>query len=309
MVMQYSLIALGIALALPGLAAEEINMVDSATAALVSDDLRTLVVDPTTDHVLEPMLPYHLQGVLDSTTRNTVHTLGMIGLYNDATTLDSIVATLEETFAERSPILQSGGLTLTRDLTGLGFWEIHESTPGTYRFDLTDPIVTSASSYGVNHLVVIQPYALWDQLTAGYTADSDNDHLYNGGDFFVLKENTGPGVASDLSRYRSFLQALQAEYANIQYYEIGNEIDNAATGYGAAPLNYATLVASTRTALGDDVQLLNGGTTDINYTYWNSFFDAGGGDDIDVFNVHYNNEKTTVQSSFAQFEMILDNYN
>lgn len=305
------LLLVGVVLScLPRHASLAVTLVDSDTAALVSDDLRNLELSTSaTDHVIEPMLPYHFQGILNDTLRDQVHDLGMTAVYNNAGLTDVITSTLQAEYDVRSPILQAAGLALSRDLTATGFWEIQEPSQNNFHYEWSDIEMDSSAAYGIQNLVTIQPYALWDQQAAGYSSNPDNDHLYDGGDYFVLKDNTGPGAVYNLTAYQNFLTQLASTYPQLTYYEIGNEVDGSDSPYANDGASYAELIAASRTALGNDLTLVNAGAIDIRFSFWSDFFAAGGGDDIDIFNIHYNVEKAGMESDFSVYQSSLSGYN
>lgn len=289
---------------------------ETSTASLAAPWLKALALAPSPAAVVHAMNPYHIQRILSDTTRNDIHAAGMAGFYADPQLEDSTLETLRLAYQTRSGIMRSGGIYFSRNLTGEGFWEIVEPEPGVFHYEITDAILDAAASAGGASLLVVQPYASWDQLAAGYPPKPENDSLFLGGDFFVLKQNTGPGPAFDLAAYEDFLAHLK-QHTGQRFFEIANEMDG---GSGASypdpdgALAYIELLKSSRTALGPDATIVNGGSIgflDVQATkdFWTTFFSHGGGAQIDVLNVHYPGEWNQAFEDSSELGDFLDFFN
>ena len=146
------------------------------------------------------------------------------------------------------------------------------------------------------------------------------------GDYFPLKKNTGPGPAYNLTAYKNFLGRLKDRYDGngtndlpglkfgLNYFEIHNEPEGTGGGYKNKPNDYIALLQKSREAWGTDAIILNGGALkgitgpDVP-TFWSTFFANGGGNYIDIFNVHYNRERDHPEANFDKFESVLNFYN
>jgi hypothetical protein len=289
---------------------------ETPTASLAAPWLKALDLAPSPAAVVHAMNPYHIQRILSDTTRNEIHAAGMAGFYTSPQLKESTLETLQLAYQTRSKIMRLGGIYLSRNLTGEGFWEIVEPQPEIFHYEITDAILNAAASGAGGSLMVIQPYASWDQLAAGYPPKTENDSLFAGGDFFVLKQNTGPGPAFDLPAYESFLTHLD-QHTGQKVFEIANEMDG---GSGASypnsegALAYIELLRSSRKGLGPDATIVNGGSigfldVQANKDFWITFFSHGGGALIDALNVHYPGEWNQAFQDSSELGEFLDFFN
>lgn len=277
---------------------------ETETAQQVSDWLRYLTVGSSPDAVVEAMLAYHFQGIPGDMIQQ-IHSRGMEAFYNDEEMKEKVFTFFKSLIDRKTPLMYAAGCYFSRDNTGIGFWEMVEPIEDEYNWEFVDMVLESAtqSNYGIAPLVVIQPYALWDQQAAGYSEIEGNKNMFENGDYFVLKENTGPGPAYDIDGYQEFLVALKG-HTGLNVYELANEPSSDGSGYRDDAAAYAELIRQTRQTLGDGVILINGGTLDLTpssntSSYWETFFDDGGGDYIDYFNIHYNVEEEKSRDNFS----------
>ena len=289
---------------------------ETPTASQAASWLKELRLTPSPAAVVHVMNPYHIQRLLSNAQRSQIHSVGMAGFYEDEELEDATRATLGAQYRIRSELMRAGGLYFSRDLTGPAFWEIVEPERGGFHYYLTDMILSNSRRSGGAELMVVQPYASWDQAAAGYPANSENESFFTGGDFFVLKENTGPGPAFDLAAYEDFLAHLKA-HAGESFWEIANEMDggNGGTYSGSSgALQYIELLRSSRRALGPEAVIVNGGSIGfIGFpevaAFWPAFFSNGGGALIDVLNLHYPSEWDEAAQDSSKLEELLDFFN
>jgi hypothetical protein len=290
--------------------------IETPTAAQAAAWLRNLRFTPSAAAVVHVMNPYHVQRLLSDSQRSEIHSVGMAGFYANGELKDSTLATLAAQYMIRSALMHAGCLYFSRDLTGPGFWEIVEPERGEFHYEITDLILDAPRRSGGAELMVVQPYASWDQAAAGYASAPENEDMFTSGDYFVLKENTGPGPAFDLEAYEDFLTHLMAHTAQ-SVWEIGNEVDggNGGTYSGAAgAAEYVELLQRSRTALGSDVTIVNAGSIGfVTFSevaaFWPAFFSAGGGALIDALNLHYPGEWYQAASDSSELEELLDFFN
>lgn len=286
---------------------------ETPTASLAAPWLKALALAPSPRAVVHAMNPYHIQRILSDTTRNEIHAAGMAGFYATPPLEGNTLETLRLAYQTRSGIMRSGGIYFSRDLTGEGFWDIVEPQPGVFHYEITDAILNAAGGAAGGSLMVIQPYASWDQLAADYAPKPENDSMFLGGDFFVLKQNTGPGPAFNLPAYENFLSHLK-EHTGQGFFEIANEMDGgngASYPNSAGALAYIELLKSSRRGLGPDATIVNGGSigfldVQANKDFWITFFSNGGGALIDVLNVHYPGEWNQAFQDSSELGEFLD---
>jgi len=275
---------------------------ETETAALVSDWLRQAELAPDPQALVHAMQTYHLQK-LPADLRDAVHEVGSAGLYQDPPLLLQVLTHVERWTLRRFPLVAEMGGYHLRDITGMGFWDLGEPSQGQYHWELADLVLQSAQDHGLEPIVTLQPFALWDQQAAGHQVEPDNEFMYQGGDYFPLQQNTGPGPAGDPQALASFAQALAAR-GDLSVFELGNEPGSLGGGYEGDPQALGQLQGQLRQALGTEVTLCNGGATELSAgsdfaVFWGEALAAEGGADIDVFNLHYNLEEEAVQQDCA----------
>ena len=301
---------------------QQLLYLESETAAQAASWLKELKLSPSDNGVVGTMLPYHLLSYLKMEQKTAIHQSGMDNFYDNQSLENAAIANLENGYALTTEILENSGLYFSRDHTDIGFWEIVEPTPGEYHYDIPDLIISSAQTDNIRNLITLLPFALWDQENAGYPPNSQNNQLYLG-DYFPLSKNTGPGPAYNLTAYENFLSRLKDRYdgngANdlaglkfgLNYFEINNEPEGSGGGYKNKANDYITLLQKSREALGSNAIIMNGGalewiTQPEISTFWNTFFENGGNNYIDIFNMHYNDERNYPTTTFDNFETVLD---
>lgn len=224
-------------------------------------------------------------------------------------------ANLKRAFEQNAVIADETGFSSNRDVVGAFVWNVIEPKKGTYDWNLTDATMKSAGDAGMVMSAVIQPFASWDQEV------DPNDYKENckAIDFGYYDFKAGP--VTDIDAYKNFLASVVERYdgdgvddmpgltTRVEDWEIGNEYDGSCGGYQNNPegygellkISYATIKQADPTAL-----VLNAGALEIigngpgpeeTKKFWETFFQKGYDQYLDVFNFHYNKERNGAEET------------
>jgi hypothetical protein len=167
-------------------------------------------------------------------------------------------------------------------------WGLIEKEPGEFDFTEPDQIVNQAQAVGLHILANIQPFAAWDQI-AGY-----GDPNYKGKPY-------------DMEAYANFVSTLVDRYDGdgvndmpgltvpIKHWEVMNEPEFQ-TGpvyyFRGTPADYVDVLKATYEAVKQadpEAYVVQGGMAsmfDVSVSFWQGVFDAGGGQYLDIMNIH-----------------------
>ena len=199
---------------------------------------------------------------------------------------------LKEYFAWESAMLADAGITWNRTLSPAAWpfsWHCIERTKGDYDFTWADLLVKAAQNQNLSLLAMVAPFTPWDSPDC-------NDRSYR-------KPN-------DMNAYKTFMSKLVERYDGdgvrdmpglkygIKYWEIGNEPEGAFIEGVSGYLETHKAAYEAVKEADSEAKVLNGGACPVYnpatselaqqiLDFWDSFFAAGGGDYIDVFNIHY----------------------
>lgn len=230
----------------------------------------------------------------------------------DSNSYSEFKSSLEKAYANHSGLVSQAGFSVDREIDGLFTWNVIEPQKGTFNWEITDLAVKSAEKSGVKFSAVIQPYAAWDQKDTS-VIDKCNALGFS---FYDFKA----GPPKDTAEYENFLSKMVERYkGNVAAWEIGNEPDSQCAGYQNNPQGYLDLLKisyETIKKADPSAIVLNAGAVEIDMieaesikTFWTKFFESGGGQYLDKFNLHYNNEKDGAKVDSSVFLASLAFYN
>ncbi|MEW6222907.1 MAG: cellulase family glycosylhydrolase, partial [Candidatus Hadarchaeota archaeon] len=156
-------------------------------------------------------------------------------------TLQSVSsAQLESNYQWEAQGIVSAGIGWNRTLSPMGGqfrWEDIEKNKGTYDWTVPDRFVRVVQEQGIQLLVLVHPYAAWDQPT---------------------KNNFNYNKPNDMDSFKTFITAMVERYDNdgtsdmtglkypIKYYEIGNEPEG--PSFGDSPGTYNDFMDTVKAA-------------------------------------------------------------
>ncbi|MFC1945914.1 hypothetical protein ACFLW1_01800 [Chloroflexota bacterium] len=191
---------------------------------------------------------------------------------------------------------QAGG-AWDRPFFELFQWGMIEVTPGVFNFRDTDQHVQQAGEAGLHTLANIQPFTKWDQEVCH-------------GDLPVLNAPVPPdqqssrGKPCDMEAYRNFVTRLVERYDGdgiddmpgltfpIKHWEIMNEPEFQDMYFQGTPAEYVEVLIVTHDAAkaaDPEAQIVQGGMAGMmpeSAAFFQGVLDAGGGDYIDILNMH-----------------------
>jgi hypothetical protein len=291
---------------------------DSATAAQASFWLRKqLNFKSSPDEVVSALFPYNILRILNQQTKVTIHDNGMISFYSDPVLVNDVLNNqLKPVLADHAGLMKAGCLYYGRSFSMEGSWEVIEPEKGKFHFEIPQVILNSAAAGGGEDLMVIVPFSSWDQGVPGFGTDTTIPTFAGGAS---PKPPLGP-VKNPVD-FADFCKNVKLMFPNQKIFEIANEMEFPDQApYYKKGTEYAALVNTSRNNLPAGSKILNGGAIGIlapeANQFWVDFFDAGGGNDIDVLNIHYPNEvnygepeKSQRDPTFKGLESLLDFFN
>ena len=193
---------------------------------------------------------------------------------------------------DRAKLVKETGFSLDRGSFSYFTWNVIEPQKGQFDWELTDLYAQGASNAGVKISAVIQPFASWDQKNTSPLTNC------NALDFAYYDYKAGP--PNDLAEYEIFLTKTVERYKDkVAVWEIGNEYDGRCGGYENNPQGYFNLLkisSETIKKVDPQAKVTNGGALEFSdnsiRNFWTKFFQLGGGQYIDYFNLHYNTERS-----------------
>jgi len=229
----------------------------------------------------------------------------------DDSAYQNLLNNLEKLIQDRIKLVKTTGFSLDRASFVYFTWNIIEPQKGQFDWGLTDIYVKGATNAGVKISAVIQPYVAWDQKDTQVNANCKMlDAAYY---------NYKAGPPKDIAEYQNFLTKMVERYKdNVAVWEIGNEPDAQCSGYENNPQEYFNLLkisSETIKKAYPDAKVVNGGASghsnnNSERNFWTKFFQLGGSQYIDYFNIHYNNERSPdVKLGPASFQEDLTFFN
>jgi len=257
------------------------------------------------------MLAFNINGGLTNSI-NEFQQDGWSKFSADANAYSQFKSSLEKAYQEYVPLVSQTSFFVDREIAGLFTWNVIEPKKGTFNWELTDLAAKYAQKAGVKFSAVIEPYAAWDQK------DTQPISGCQALDFAYRDFKAGP--PKDTAEYENFLTKMVERYQkNIAAWEIGNEPDSQCAGYQNNPQSYFDLLKisyETIKKADPSAIVLNAGAVEIDMieaesikTFWTKFFELGGGQYLDKFNLHYNNEKDGAKPDSSVFLADLAFYN
>jgi hypothetical protein len=177
-------------------------------------------------------------------------------------------------------------------------WDMIEKRPGFFDFSETDQHVLQAQKYGLHILANIQPFAIWDQSRC------------HGPQPTGLPGKGGPqptrGKPCDMEAYRNFVKKLVERYDGdslddmpgltvpIKHWELMNEpeFQTEPIYFQGTPAEYAEVLKATCETVKQadpEAYSVQGGMAGMmagSAAWWQGVFDAGGGQYLDIMNMH-----------------------
>lgn len=198
---------------------------------------------------------------------------------------------LEKIIQDRTELVKTTGFFLDREVIGYFTWNVIEPQKGQFNWELTDLYVQAALNAGIKISAVIQPFASWDQKNTSSIPGC------NALDFAYFDYKAGP--PNDWTEYQNFLEATVKRYKDVvSVWEIGNEYDGQCGGYQNDPEGYLKLLKISHDVIkgaDPEAKISNGGAlefpSDNIRSFWTTFFQLGGNQYLDYFNIHYNIER------------------
>ncbi len=228
----------------------------------------------------------------------------------DSLAYQNLKSNLEKLIQDRTKLVKQTGFSLDREIVGYFTWNVIEPQKGQFNWELTDIYAQAASNADFKISAVIQPFASWDQKKTPVITGC------NALDFAYYDYKAGP--PNDWTEYQNFLEATVKRYKNVvSDWEIGNEYDGQCGGYQNNPEGYLKLLKISYDVIkrtDPEAKVLNGGALefldDDIRNFWIKFFQLGGGQYLDYFNIHYNIERSSnAKLNTATFQEVLMFFN
>lgn len=247
--------------------------------------------------------PMDTPGIIDTLRK------GWTEFRKDNTAYQNLLSNLKKLIQDRTKLVKATGFYIDRGFDYFT-WNVIEPQKGQFDWGLTDIYVKGATNAGVKISAVVQPFVSWDQKNTSPLANC------NALDFAFYDYKAGP--PNDLAEYKNFLTKTVERYRDrVAVWEIGNEYDGGCGGYENNPQEYFDLLKiSSETIKKVDPKAIvtNGGALEFPDTsirnFWTKFFQLGGGQYLDYFNIHYNVERSpNPKLNPAAFQEVLTFFN
>jgi len=233
-----------------------------------------------------------MSGTGTSNMLDTLQQKGWTEFRKDDSAYQNLPSSLKKLIQDRTKLVKATGFSLDRGSFGYFTWNVIEPQKGQFDWELTDIYVKGATNAGLKISAVIQPYAAWDQKNTQVNANCKMlDAAY-----YDYKD----GPPKDIDEYQNFLTKTVERYKNkVAVWEIGNEPDAQCGGYENNPQGYFDLLkisSETIKKVNPQAKVTNGGASghsdnSSERSFWTKFFQLGGSQYIDYFNLHYNTER------------------
>ncbi len=305
----FALIIIIILVVIGGIGAYVISQKSSLLRSLIPPGLSST---NNTNSLFGTMVAYNLNDAARSTPGmlDTIQQKGWTEFRKDDSVYKTLMSNFKKLIQDRTKLLKETGFSLDRGSFNYFTWNVIEPQKGQFDWELTDIYVKGASDAGVKISAVIQPFASWDQKNTLAIAGC------NALDFAYYDYKAGP--PNDLAEYENFLTKTVERYKDkVAVWEIGNEYDGECGGYQNDPEGYLKLLKISYGVIkgaDPEAKVLNGGALEFLdnsiRNFWTKFFQLGGGQYIDYFNIHYNIERSpNAKLSPATFQEVLTFFN
>ncbi len=240
---------------------------------------------------------------------------------------ETFLKNLTKALSDNAKLVKESGASMNRDIVGAFTWNVSEPIQGTYDWTIPDMTMFAAGEAEVYELGVIQPFASWA------TTNELNPENCQGIDFIYHDFKGGLPKGTSLENYKIWLQTIVERYdgdgiddmdglkTKVSAWEIGNEIEGMCHGSTLTAEEYADFLAISAETIkkaDPDAIVMNGGALEIvggngqeipeTITFWKAFFAADGADALDVFNLHYNTERSGSLSSTDNWKNLISFY-
>jgi len=221
---------------------------------------------------------------------------GWSGFRKDTVSYQTLKNSFGSVSKERAVLIKKANFPVNREVAAYFTWNVIEPEKGQYNWELTDMVVQAASESGVKLTAVVQPFAVWDQN------NTQANPRCKALDFAYYDYKSG--TPNDWSEYEKFLSKLVERYKEtVIYWEIGNEVEGECGGFANNAEDYVKLLKlSFETIKKADPQakVLNAGALEVSgigevaawKDFWRTFFELGGLQYLDYFNLHSNAERS-----------------
>jgi len=268
------------------------------------------VVTTTVNSLFGTMLAFNINDVMGAPGMlDAIRQKGWTEFRKDNSAYQNLLSNLKKLIQDRTKFVMAAGFPIDRGFNYFT-WNVIEPQKGQFDWDLTDMYAQGALNAGVKISAVIQPFAGWDQKGA----QTNKGAL----DFAYYDYKAGP--PNDLIEYENFLTKTVERYkGKVAVWEIANEPDGPDGGYqnnSEAYFNLLKISSETIKKADPSAKVVNGGASGFANTnngeknFWTKFFELGGSQYIDYFNLHYNIERSqSAKLDSAAFEEDLKIYN
>ncbi|MDP3900915.1 MAG: beta-galactosidase, partial [bacterium] len=228
----------------------------------------------------------------------------------DSLAYQNLKSNLEKLIQDRTKLMEETGFSLDREVVGYFTWNVIEPQKGQFNWELTDLYTQAASNADFKISAVVQPFASWDQKNTPAITGC------NALDFVYYDYKAGP--LNDLTEYEIFLTKTVERYKDkVVVWEIGNEVEGQCGGYQNNPEGYLKLLKISYDVIkgvDPEAKVLNAGALefldDSTRNFWVKFFQLGGDQYLDYFNIHYNIERiSNAKLNPATFQEVLTFFN
>lgn len=250
----------------------------------------------------------------------------------ESSSFTTYLTNLKSAQARNVEFMKNSPFSSNRDVVGEFVWNVVEPTEGEFDWTMPDAAMQAAGEAGVTVSAVVQPFSNWDSV------ESVPVEKCVGIDFVFM--NYKGGLPTHMDKYQNFLTALVERYdgdgqddmpgltTRVAAWEVGNEYEGSCSGNLNQAANYVTLLKTSYATIkqadaaasvlnAGALEIIGGNGLEITATidFWKSFFDLGGAAYVDIFNVHYNRERSEQadnldiwQKQIDFFRALLDDY-
>lgn len=239
---------------------------------------------------------------------------GWSAVYENSEYYEEYMSNLEAEIGANIDLAKELDFNVDREIAGVFTWNVIEPEKGTFDWSMSDQVVGAVGEANMTLAGVIQPFASWDQDSVPEGCTSRDFAYYD------YKADS----PTDWDEYKVFLTALVERYDGdgdendmedltvpVHIWEIGNEYDGSCGGnlneaenlYELQKVSYETIKAADSKAIVLNAGALETSSTVVDPNFWEDFFELGGGNYMDAFNMHFNTAKGGASdSTTSQFK-------
>ncbi len=240
----------------------------------------------------------------------------------DSSSFTDFLVRFEDTTTVNAQLVTATNFSSNRDVVGAFAWNVVVPEPGEYDWTLPDATLAAAGQAGVTISAVIQPFSSWgssEQLDQAVCESIDFTYF----DYYT-------GAPTRWNAYEKFVSNLVERYdgdgiddmpgltTRVSAWEVGNEVEGNCGGNLSKPRRYVKLLRRSYQAIkaaDPTATVLNAGALEIidqnglaldeTKDFWREFFDLDGQRYLDIFNMHYNNERDGAVDSMSDWQQHL----